>query len=170
MRLPSSWVRSVKEECLSRLIFFGEHSLRRGLTEYIDHFHREQNHQGKGNNFVFPTTRTDPTLRPGSCAMQRTTRWLTAILRGPSNMNTGSDYHFDRTTWCSMHRHTCTRCTPVLTAGVLSSGEWIGNTNMDTSPYRSDCTDHFRTDDRFFGHYAPVPKISIRKAAARMCC
>jgi len=28
---------------LSRLIFFGEHSLRRVLTAYIDHFHRERN-------------------------------------------------------------------------------------------------------------------------------
>ena len=48
------WVRSVKEECLSRLIFFGEHSLRRALREYIDHFHGERNHQGKGNKLLFP--------------------------------------------------------------------------------------------------------------------
>jgi hypothetical protein len=32
------WVRSVKEECLSRLILFGEHSLERALTEYIAHY------------------------------------------------------------------------------------------------------------------------------------
>src|SRR5215469_5901295 len=32
------WVRSVKEECLSKLILFGEASLRRALTEFIDHF------------------------------------------------------------------------------------------------------------------------------------
>jgi hypothetical protein len=51
------WVRSVKEECVSRLIFFGEHSLRRALTEYIDHFHRERNHQGKGNKRLFPAPR-----------------------------------------------------------------------------------------------------------------
>src|SRR5215472_12646669 len=48
---------------------------------------------------VSPTTRTGPTLPPGNCAMQSTTRWLTAILRGPSSMNTGSDYYFDRTGW-----------------------------------------------------------------------
>jgi hypothetical protein len=30
------WVRSVKEECLSKLILFGESSLRRALTEFID--------------------------------------------------------------------------------------------------------------------------------------
>ena len=32
------WVRSVKEECLSRLILFGEASLRRALNEYVAHF------------------------------------------------------------------------------------------------------------------------------------
>src|SRR5215471_7516271 len=45
---------------------------------------------------VSPTMRTGPTLPPGNCVMQRTTRWLTAILRGPSSMNTGWDYYFDR--------------------------------------------------------------------------
>lgn len=48
------WVRSVKEECLSKLILFGERSLRRVLTEFLDHFHRERNHQGKGNILLFP--------------------------------------------------------------------------------------------------------------------
>ena len=48
------WVRSVKEECLSKLILFGEVSLRRALTEFIDHFHSERNHQGKGNVLLFP--------------------------------------------------------------------------------------------------------------------
>ena len=48
------WVRSVKQECLRKLIFFGETSLRRALTEYICHFHSERNHQGKGNVLLFP--------------------------------------------------------------------------------------------------------------------
>ena len=48
------WVRSVKQECLSRLILFGEASLRRALTEYIGHYHSERNHQGKGNVLLFP--------------------------------------------------------------------------------------------------------------------
>jgi hypothetical protein len=47
-------VRSVKEECLSRVILFGEQSLRRALREYVDHFHAERNHQGKGNVLLFP--------------------------------------------------------------------------------------------------------------------
>ena len=48
------WVRSVKEECLSRVILFGERSLQRALREYVDHFHAERNHQGKGNVLLFP--------------------------------------------------------------------------------------------------------------------
>jgi transposase InsO family protein len=31
------WVRSVKEECLSKVILFGERSLRRALSEYVGH-------------------------------------------------------------------------------------------------------------------------------------
>src|SRR5262249_5061876 len=41
------WVRSVKEECLSRLILVGESSLRRALQQYLVHYHEERNHQGK---------------------------------------------------------------------------------------------------------------------------
>jgi putative transposase len=48
------WVRSVKEECLSKAILFGEHSLRRALSDYVDHFHAERNHQGKGNILLLP--------------------------------------------------------------------------------------------------------------------
>jgi putative transposase len=48
------WVRSVKEECLSKVILFGERSLRRALREYVEHFHAERNHQGKGNILLFP--------------------------------------------------------------------------------------------------------------------
>jgi hypothetical protein len=49
------WVRSVKGECLSKLILFGEASLRWALTDFIDHFHGERNHQGKGNVLLFPS-------------------------------------------------------------------------------------------------------------------
>ncbi len=48
------WVRSVKEECLSKVILFGERSLRRALNDYVDHFHAERDHQGKGNVLLFP--------------------------------------------------------------------------------------------------------------------
>jgi putative transposase len=49
------WVKSVKEECLSKLIIFGEASLRRALCEFVVHHHTERNHQGKGNVLLFPS-------------------------------------------------------------------------------------------------------------------
>jgi len=53
------WVRSVKEECLSRLMLFGEKALGHALTAYDTHYHHERNHQGKGNVLLFPTSRAD---------------------------------------------------------------------------------------------------------------
>src|SRR5438132_7780786 len=41
--------RSLKEECLDRLIFFGEHSLRNAVQEFLAHYHSERNHQGLDN-------------------------------------------------------------------------------------------------------------------------
>jgi transposase InsO family protein len=50
------WNRSVKEECLSKLILFGEASLRHVLFNYAQHFHHERNHQGKANVILFPAS------------------------------------------------------------------------------------------------------------------
>src|ERR1019366_8205542 len=36
------WVRSVKQECLSKLILFGERPLRRALQQYVAHYHEER--------------------------------------------------------------------------------------------------------------------------------
>jgi transposase InsO family protein len=48
------WVRSIKSECLSKLILFGEPSLRRAVTQFVEHYHLERPHQGKGNQLLFP--------------------------------------------------------------------------------------------------------------------
>lgn len=61
------WVRSVKEECLSKLILFGERSLQRALTEFIAHYHSERNHQGKGNELLFPAPVTKTRHRSVRC-------------------------------------------------------------------------------------------------------
>jgi transposase InsO family protein len=53
------WVRSVKDECLSRLILFGEASLRHVLYQYVDHYHHERTHQGKENVLLFPSSSQD---------------------------------------------------------------------------------------------------------------
>jgi hypothetical protein len=48
------WGRSVKQECLSKLVLFGAGPLSRALTEFSAHYHGERNHQGKGNRLLFP--------------------------------------------------------------------------------------------------------------------
>jgi hypothetical protein len=46
------FVRSIKEECLGRMIFFGERSLRRAIREYAEHYQLERPHQGIGNRVI----------------------------------------------------------------------------------------------------------------------
>ena len=46
------FVRSIKSECLNRMIFIGQASLRRAVAEYLDHYHRERNHQGLENQLI----------------------------------------------------------------------------------------------------------------------
>jgi putative transposase len=53
-------VRSVKEETLSRFIFFGKGALRHTLTEYVAHYHTERPHQGKGNAVLLPLPAPPP--------------------------------------------------------------------------------------------------------------
>ncbi len=43
------FMRSLKGECLDRLIFFGETSVRRAVRQFLEHYHGERNHQGLGN-------------------------------------------------------------------------------------------------------------------------
>src|SRR6266849_6016076 len=46
------FVRSIKAECLDRMIFIGHASLRRAVAEYLDHYHAERNHQGLENRLI----------------------------------------------------------------------------------------------------------------------
>src|SRR5215469_7409575 len=52
------FVRTIKEDCLEQMIFFGEGSLRNAVREFIAHYHRERNHQGLGNRLISPAQRT----------------------------------------------------------------------------------------------------------------
>ena len=58
------FVRSIKDECLGRMILFGERSLRRVLKEYIAHYHTERNHQGLGNRLLDPIYAAESTDDP----------------------------------------------------------------------------------------------------------
>lgn len=45
---------SLKSECLRRIIFFGEQSLRKAVQEFVRHYHEERNHQGLENKIIDP--------------------------------------------------------------------------------------------------------------------
>jgi len=46
------FMRSIKEECLARMIFFGESMLRRTVRQFLAHYHAERNHQGLKNTII----------------------------------------------------------------------------------------------------------------------
>ena len=46
------FVRSIKHECLNRVIVFGERHLRRTIAEFVEHYHGERNHQGLENELI----------------------------------------------------------------------------------------------------------------------
>ena len=48
------FVHSTKEECLNRMIFVGQASLRRAVSEFMEHYHEERNHQGLDNRLIRP--------------------------------------------------------------------------------------------------------------------
>ena len=48
------YMRSMKSECLGRMIFFGRRSLERALGEFVAHYHGERNHEGLRNRIIDP--------------------------------------------------------------------------------------------------------------------
>ena len=62
------FMRSIKDEALHRMIYFGENALRRATTSYLEHYHAERNHQGKDNVLLFPS------IRPSSSNLDRSVR------------------------------------------------------------------------------------------------
>jgi transposase InsO family protein len=61
------FVRSIKSECLRRVIPLGENHLRDLIREFAAHYHLERNHQGLGNQLIQPANDnsavTGPVLR-----------------------------------------------------------------------------------------------------------
>jgi transposase InsO family protein len=79
------FVRSIRGECLDRLILFGERRLPRVLKELVVHYHNERNHQGLGNDLIAAPRRS---VAPGFVT---TTAWaarcattITQVERGTS--------------------------------------------------------------------------------------
>ena len=63
------FVRSIKEECLDRLIPIGDRHFRRAVLEYVDHYHGERNHQGLDNHLI-----AGPPMIKMTCRVRRRPR------------------------------------------------------------------------------------------------
>jgi transposase InsO family protein len=48
------FVRSIKSECLGKLVLLGEKHLRTAVREYVAHYHTECNHQGLEGQLIEP--------------------------------------------------------------------------------------------------------------------
>lgn len=62
------FVRSIKQECLDRVMPLGERHFRQTVSEYVEHYHHERNHQGLGNTLIdgIVPTRRQGRIRRGS--------------------------------------------------------------------------------------------------------
>jgi transposase InsO family protein len=56
------YVRSIKEECLSKVVPIGERHLRHAIEEFTSHYHLTHNHQGLGNRLIDGTAEPEPVL------------------------------------------------------------------------------------------------------------
>ena len=52
--IAERFVKTIKDEWLSKMVFFGEGMLRRAIAEFVEHYHTERNHQGLGNRLLRP--------------------------------------------------------------------------------------------------------------------
>jgi transposase InsO family protein len=63
------FVRSIKEECLNRLIPIGDRHFRRAVAEYVEHYHEERNPQGLDNRLI-----SGPPVIQMTCRVRRRLR------------------------------------------------------------------------------------------------
>ena len=71
------FVRSIKEECLDRLVILGEAHLRHAIREFLAHYHSERPHQGLDGELIDPG---DPPSLSGELAFRSR---LGGLLRTP---------------------------------------------------------------------------------------
>ena len=57
------FVRSIKSECLNRMIFFGQASLQHAISHFMANYHTERNHQGLANQLLRPAPIIAPSQR-----------------------------------------------------------------------------------------------------------
>jgi putative transposase len=72
------FVRSIKDECLSRVIPFGGRHLRQTIAEFVEHYHRERNHQGLDNELIVGAAPVEGGYR---IRRRQPARWAPQLLR-----------------------------------------------------------------------------------------
>src|SRR5215471_3021752 len=50
--IAERFVLSLKSECLNKIVPLGERHLRLAISEFVEHYHRERNHQGLDNRLI----------------------------------------------------------------------------------------------------------------------
>jgi hypothetical protein len=78
---------------MSRMIFFGEASLRYALAQYVTHYHGESNHQGVGNRLL-QNSGTFPRVGGAVRRRRRLGGMLSYYHRGPLDPFTGARLNF----------------------------------------------------------------------------
>jgi len=63
------FIRSIKTECLDRVVQLGERHLRQLVRDFVEHYHAERNHQGIGNERAAPAC-ARLTVTPRKCRTQ----------------------------------------------------------------------------------------------------
>ena len=59
------FVRSIKDECLDRIVPIGARHFRRAVADYVAHYHRERNHQGLNNRLFVGRPAIDRRIASG---------------------------------------------------------------------------------------------------------
>ena len=61
------FMKSLKDETLEKMIFFGEKMLRTAIRQFLAHYHAERNHQGLGNQLIDPGEEVGQSLGEVQC-------------------------------------------------------------------------------------------------------
>ena len=65
------FVLSIKSEWLNRIVLLGEQHRRRAVSEFVEHYHLERNHQGIDNQLITPAGVSANDNRPVQCRERR---------------------------------------------------------------------------------------------------
>jgi transposase InsO family protein len=61
------FVLSARKECFNKIVPLGQKHLRKTVSEFVDHYHRERNHQGLDNQLIEPTSFGTSRIDPVKC-------------------------------------------------------------------------------------------------------